>query len=103
MKNNKGSLLKALDCSEALKKPLTNALIYCTIAGVLYLLILVSPEEIGFYGLLLFNLIHFPGMILSAFVLHSRVGEEPQYLHYIHAVILITVNATLVFLITWIA
>jgi hypothetical protein len=85
------------------KKPLTNALIYCAIAGVLYLLILVSPEEIGFYGLLLFNLLHFPGMILSAFFFQSRVGEEPQYLRYVHPFVLIIVNATLIFLISWIA
>jgi len=58
---------------EAVKKPLTNALIYCAIAGVLYLLILVSPVEIGFYGLLLFNLIHFPGTILSvSFAIKGR-------------------------------
>lgn len=86
-----------------MKKPLTNALIYSAVAGALYFLLLISPEQIGFYGLLFFHLIHFPGAILSAFLFQHEVGKEPHYLRYAHGFVLITVNATFVFLIGWIA
>ena len=85
-----------------MKQPLTNALIYFVVAGVLYLLLLVSPEEIGFYGLLFFYLIHFPGVILISLFYRDTMGEESRYLHYIIGFVLVTVNALLVFLFSWI-
>jgi len=85
------------------KKPLTNALIYFAIAGVVYILILLSPDEIGFYGLLLFYLIHFPGAILVSLFSKHNIVEGSRHSHYFIGFVLITVNATLVFLISWIA
>jgi hypothetical protein len=85
------------------KKPLTNAVIYFGIAGAVYLLILAAPDQIGFYGLLFFYLIHFPGVILIALFSRHNVGQEPHYMHYVIGLVLITVNAALVFWISWIA
>ena len=85
-----------------MKKALTNALIYYAVAGAFYLLLLVSPEVIQFYGFLFFYLIHFPGVMLRALIFQYEVGQEPHWLRYADGFILVTVNATLVFLLRWI-
>jgi hypothetical protein len=66
----------------SVKKALTSAAVYFVIAGALYLLILALPDQIGFYGLMLFYVIHLVGVILiRPFYTHGVA--EPRYLGYV--------------------
>ena len=83
-----------------MKRPLTNAAIYFVVTAGLYLLILASPEWIGFYGLILFYVIHFLGLFaVRPFYVHTV--NEPRAVVYFIDFVLITINAVVVFLITW--
>lgn len=67
---------------------------------MLYAIYLVTPEQIGFY-VLIFYLIHLPGrLLIMPFYTHSV--DEPADVGHVVALILITVNAAAVFLISWI-
>ena len=83
-----------------MKKALTNTLIYYILAGALYAISLASPEQIGFYGLMLFFLIHLPGRVLMM-PFYTHGVDEPAYLGHVVAFALISVNAAAVFLISW--
>ena len=55
-----------------MKKGLTNATIYFVVVCAVYLLILLSPEWFGFYGLMLFYMAHFIGLLLvRPFYIHT--------------------------------
>lgn len=83
-----------------MKKGLTNATIYFVVVCGVYLLILLSPEWFGFYGLMLFYMAHFIGLLLvRPFYIHT-VNSSRLEGHFID-VLLITINAAVVFLITW--
>jgi hypothetical protein len=88
-------------CSRyTVKKALTNATIYFVGGGALYLLILVSPEWVGFYGLIFFYMIHFPGLLLVK-PFYSHTVNSSHFAGYFVDVVLITVNAAIVFWISW--
>lgn len=83
-----------------MRKALTNATIYFVCAGALYLLILVAPDWVGFYGLMAFYMIHFPGLLLvRPFYIHTV--NSSQLVGYFVDVVLITVNAAIVFWFSW--
>lgn len=63
-------------------------------------LILLSPEWFGFYALLLFYVIHFIGLLLIRLLYIHTVNSSRLEGHFID-VLLITINAAVVFLITW--
>jgi hypothetical protein len=82
------------------KKALINATIYFAVVCAAYFLILLSAEWFGFYALLLFYMIHFIGLLLiRPFYVHT-VNSSRLEGHLID-VLLITINAAVVFLNTW--
>jgi len=82
------------------KRALTNSAIYFIVTGAIYLLVLASPDWIGFYGLMLFYMVHFLGLlVVRPFYVHTV--NESHALGYFIDFTLITVNALGVFLITW--
>ena len=93
-------MLNHADWRRLVKRALTNAAIYFIVTGAIYLLILASPEWIGFYGLILFYVVHFLGLlVVRPFYVHAV--NESHVLGYFIDFTLITVNALVVFLITW--
>lgn len=90
-----------------MKKPLQNAATYFVIAAVFYIALLALPESIAFYGGLLFFVIHLPGVALiglfTVFVYSSThsLGEASASERLVLPLILITVNAAVVFLLDW--
>lgn len=83
-----------------MKKALTHAAIYFFIAGTVYILLLISPVAIGFYGLLLFYLIHSLGIFLVK-LFYTQSTDGPHSVNHLIDFTLIAVNAAAVFLISW--
>ena len=75
-------------------------MIYYVLAGILYFLCLISPDPIAFYGGLLFFTIHLIGVFLTKPFYTHEFGD-PLYLRHVVAFVLITVNAVVVFTVSW--
>ena len=78
-------------------------MIYAAGAGGFYLLLQFAPESIGFYGLLFFYVIHLPGVAVVNLALLPWGGTNDGLMsHSGVATALIAINASLVFLLSWV-
>jgi len=83
-----------------MKKALTNTLIYYVLVAALYFIAVVFPDPIAYYAAIIFFMTHFLGVMIVNLFYISNPSEYPHS-KYIVICVLITVNAAVVFLVSW--